>query len=341
MVGKRIAFLFPGQGAQYPGMGLDLAAGTDRAAEAAKTVFAAASEALGRDMIALIGESDGETLKRTDLSQPALCAVSLAAAAYLKERGVVPAACAGFSLGEYPALACAGVVSAADCFRLTERRGRAMQAVCERLRSAGAGPSGGAGEGGGGEPGMAAVLGLAPEKAEELIARWKREGSFEHSGEIFAANINSPKQMVVSGTAAALSEAEKRFKEAGARRVLRLKVAGPFHSPLMAEAARSFGEFLETVSFSDPAIPLFSNVTGKRIASGAEAKALALRQIVQGVRWTDEEAAVAELKPAAVLEVGPGGVLQGLWRDAGSGIPAYGAGSAGEIDGFLRDYQYI
>jgi [acyl-carrier-protein] S-malonyltransferase len=314
MVGKKVFFLFPGQGAQYPGMGLDLIAGTGTAASAAKQVFDAASETLNRDVIALIRDSDAETLKRTDISQPAMSAVSLAAAACLKERGITPAGCAGFSLGEYPALACAGVLSMTDCFRLTERRGRVMQAAVDRIAA------------GDGAPGMAAVLGLSPKTVEELIAQWK-------ISELYAANINSPKQVVVSGSAAALAEAEKRFKEAGARRVLRLQVAGPFHSPLMGEAADAFAAALEAVRFSDPAIPLFSNVTGRRIATGAEAKSLALRQITEGVRWTEEEAAVAELEPEAVLEVGPGRVLQGLWRDAGNSAPAYGAGNAAEIDG--------
>jgi [acyl-carrier-protein] S-malonyltransferase len=330
MVAKRIVFLFPGQGAQYPGMGLDLIGngGTadDGAARAAKNVFDAASEAMGKDMIALIRDSDAETLKRTDISQPAMTAASLAAAAYLKERGIAPAGCAGFSLGEYPALACAGVLSISDCFRLTEKRGRAMQATIDRI--AGNGASADSGESG--APGMAAVLGLAPDTVEKFITRWKA-GPDTALSELYAANINSSKQVVVSGSAAALAEAERRFKEAGARRVLRLQVAGPFHSPFMKEAAEAFGKFLETVHFSDPEIPLFSNVTGKRISTGAEAKSLALRQIVEGVRWTEEEAAIAELQPEAVLEVGPGKVLQGLWKDTGSAVPAYGAGSAAEI----------
>ncbi|MDR0598730.1 MAG: ACP S-malonyltransferase [Treponema sp.] len=317
LAGKKVIFLFPGQGAQYPGMGLDLAEGS----AAARDVFDRAGEALGsslgRDLISLIRDSDAETLKRTDLSQPALSAASLAAAACLGERGVVPAACAGFSLGEYPALACAGVISLENCFRLTAARGRVMRAAADRLAAAGTGA-----------PGMAAVLGLAPERVESLIAQWKAGGLKD----LYAANINSPRQVVVSGTAAALAEAEKRFKEAGARRMPRLQVTGPFHSPLMAEAADEFAAVLETVEFKDPAIPLFSNVTGKQLRSGAEAKALAPRQMVEPVRWTDEESALAELKPAALVETGPGGVLRGLWKDTGSDIPCYAAGTAAEID---------
>jgi [acyl-carrier-protein] S-malonyltransferase len=302
---EKIIFLFPGQGAQYPGMGLDLI----EQSPAAKKVFDTASEVLGKDMAALLRDSDAETLKRTDVSQPAMSAASLAAAACLKEQGFVPAACAGFSLGEYPALVCAEVISVADCFRLTEKRGKAMQKAVSGIMQ---------------DTGMMAVLGLAPAQVENFIDDWKIAG-------LYTANINSPKQVVVSGVAAALEEAEKRFKEAGARRVVRLQVAGPFHSPFMKEAAEAFAPALEKVTFNDPAIPLFSNVTGKIVASGAEAKSLALRQIVEGVRWTEEEAAMAALNPGAVLEAGPGKVLQGLWRDTGSEVPAFGAGTAEEI----------
>ncbi|MDR2471789.1 MAG: ACP S-malonyltransferase, partial [Treponema sp.] len=201
---KGIIFLFPGQGAQYPGMGLDLA----EASAAARAVFDTASAALGKDMVRLIRDSDGETLKRTDVSQSALCAASLAAAAFLKERGIVPAACAGFSLGEYAALVSAGVIGLEDCFALTEARGRAMQDAVDRIAAengADQADGGAADDANGGAPGMAAVLGLAPERVEELIAQWKSAGALEG---LYAANINSPKQTVVSGSAASLAEAE-------------------------------------------------------------------------------------------------------------------------------------
>jgi [acyl-carrier-protein] S-malonyltransferase len=191
-----------------------------------------------------------------------------------------------------------------------------MQAAIDRIQ-AGAEP-----------PGMAAVIGLAPEQVESLIAEWKNSGLVD----LYAANINSPRQVAVSGSAVALNEAEKRFKEAGARRFMRLAVAGPYHSPFMQEAADTFASALEKVKFNDPSIPIFSNVTGKQIQSGAEAKALALRQIVEAVRWTDEEAAIALLEPKALLETGPGKVLQGLWKDTGSALPCYGAGTAAEIN---------
>jgi [acyl-carrier-protein] S-malonyltransferase len=160
------------------------------------------------------------------------------------------------------------------------------------------------------------------------VAEWTAAGL----AGLHAANYNSPNQVVVAGTAAALAEAETRFKEAGAKRVIRLKVAGPFHSPLVADAAEEFAAVLQSASFADPALPLFSNVTGARISSGEEARKLALRQITEPVRWTAEETAIAALAPAAVLEVGPGKVLQGLWKDSGSAVACLPAGTLADIE---------
>jgi [acyl-carrier-protein] S-malonyltransferase len=302
--GNKIIFLFPGQGAQFPGMGLDL---IERSAEA-KKVFDTASAVLNRDMVSLVQDSDADTLKRSDISQISLSAVSLAAAACLKEQGIIPIACAGFSLGEYPALTCAGVISTEDCFRLTDARGKAMQAAVENIMQNADEP-----------PGMAAVIGLTPSQVESCIANWKTDGLQD----LYPANINSSKQVVVSGSASSLVGSEKRFKEAGAKRVIRRQVAGPFHSPMMKEAADTFALFIEKIRFNDPLIKIFSNVTGKQVHSGEEAKALALRHIVEPVRWTDEESSFAELEPDALVEAGPGNVLQGLWRDTGSAVPCY------------------
>lgn len=313
----KVVFLFPGQGAQYTGMALDFLSASGGAA--IKALFETASAVCGQDMRALL-ESDAETLKRTDVSQPAVTLANLAAATALEAAGYQPAACAGFSLGEYAALVCAGVIGVEDCFRLVKARGEAMQRAADRLSASG-----------GAAPGMAAVTGLAPERVEALIAEWRAAGL----DGLYAANINSPKQLVISGTAAALAEAEQRFKEAGARRVLRLQVAGPFHSPLIADAAEAFGPLLEAVVFGDPRIPLYSNVTGKRVHSGAEVKRLALAQITGPVRWVDEEAAIAADRESAgfsaCLEAGPGKVLRGLWRDSGSDIPCYAAGTVADI----------
>ncbi|MDR3303719.1 MAG: ACP S-malonyltransferase [Treponema sp.] len=310
-------FLFPGQGAQYQGMGLDFW----EQSEAVKTLFALASDTMKQDMKSLLADADEATLKRTDVSQPAITLVNLATAAFLAEQGVKPAGCAGFSLGEYAALAISGVITTEDCFRLVKARGESMQAAADALGH------------GDNAPGMAAVIGLAPERVEALLAEWHIEG-------LYAANINSPKQVVVSGTAAALKAAEPCFKAAGARRCLRLAVAGPFHSPLMGAAAAAFRPVLEGVVFKAPAIPLYSNVSGALVSSGAEAQALALRHITEAVRWTAEEAVIAaQGNVDAVLETGPGKVLHGLWKDAGgacAAIPCFGAGTVAEINNVLQ-----
>jgi [acyl-carrier-protein] S-malonyltransferase len=177
----------------------------------------------------------------------------------------------------------------------------------------------------GAAPGMAAVLGLDGEQVDDLLAQWKLE-------DLYAANYNSRRQVVVSGSAAALALAEKRFKEAGARRVLALKVAGPFHSPLMAGAAERFAPFLARVSFNDPRIPFYSNVTGKAAATGAGIRELALTQITAPVRWISEEESIAASGVDILLETGPGKTLQGLWKETGSPLPCLGAGSAEEIE---------
>ncbi len=317
---NNLVFLYPGQGAQYPGMALDFRG----ASESVRKLFVTAAGIYGRDMESLLKDSDADTLKRSDVSQPAITLANLAAAAYLEEKGFIPVACAGFSLGEYAALATAKVITIEDCFKLVTERGKAMQAAADRIAQKSSTPEA--------APGMAAVIGLAPEQVEALVAEWTAGGLKD----LYAANFNSPKQVVVAGTAEALAEAEPRFKTAGARRVIRLQVAGPFHSPLINEAADEFGPVLESVPFNDPSIPLFSNVTGKEVASGAEAKILALRQITEPVRWTQEEGAIAALGIKAVLETGPGRVLQGLWKDTGSSIPSFGAGTLEDIENTIK-----
>jgi [acyl-carrier-protein] S-malonyltransferase len=305
---SNVIYLFPGQGAQYPGMAMDLLS-----SKVVKPLFDTASEIFGKDVQKLL-QSDPDTLKRTDISQPLITLANLAVATYLGEKGYGPTACAGFSLGEYAALVSSGIISEVDCLHLVKARGEIMQKAADSIREkAGGDPSA--------APGMAAVIGLAPEQVEGLLVK-----------DLYAANINSPRQLVVSGTAAALDEAEARFKEAGAKRVVRLQVAGPFHSPLMADAAAAFAPVLETVKFHNPIIPVYSNVTGKRITSGEEAKKLAVQHITNPVRWVEVEAAIAKEGAEACLETGPGKVLQGLWKDSGNELPCYLAGTVEDIN---------
>ncbi|MDR0639925.1 MAG: ACP S-malonyltransferase [Spirochaetaceae bacterium] len=318
---EKCAFLFPGQGAQTPGMALDLWEKYD----VVKRLFALAGEVLKTDAVALLRDSSPDELKRTEVAQPSIALAELAAFAVFRERGVVPVAAAGHSLGEYPALAAAGVIDEESCLRLVTQRGKAMAwAVKEAVLLDNAGDVGNRESGG---IWMAAVIGLPPETIEGLAAAWTKEG---FPG-LYAANLNSARQTVVSGTRAVLQEAEARFKAAGAKRFVPLAVGGPFHSPLMRRAAERFEEALVPVSFADPVIPFFSNVTGKQETSGAELKRLAVKQITGTVRWTDIEAGIAALGVGAVLEAGPGKTLCGLWKDSGSAVPCYAAGSEADI----------
>jgi [acyl-carrier-protein] S-malonyltransferase len=309
---EKHAFLFPGQGAQFPGMAIDLWETHDTV----KKWFARAGETLGLDAVALLRDSSPDDLKKTETAQPAIVLAELAVRAVLLEKGIIPVAAAGHSLGEYAALATAGVFDEQTCLCLVAARGKAMAEAAARAASP---ESGGCG--------MAAVIGLPPETVEGLVAAWTAAGL---EG-LYAANLNSPRQTVVSGTQAALKEAEARFKEAGARRFVPLAVSGPFHSPFMRSAADSFAQTLQAVPFADPVIPFFSNVTGKRETSGAEIKKLAVKQITGAVRWTDIEAGIAALGVDAALETGPGKTLCGLWKDTARAIPCYAAGTYEDI----------
>lgn len=295
---KKYAFLFPGQGAQAPGMIKDVAENVP----AARKVIDDVSSIINVDMAKILWETDAAVLSRSDNSQIAITTASLALMAALSEKNIVPSSAMGFSLGEFPALYAAGVLSFEDVVKVVRERGKIMQKVCEEIASENAGHA----------PGMSAIIGLPPEKVKEIAGGIKNA---------YAANMNSVKQTVISGTFDALTEAEKKCTEAGARRALRLAVAGPFHCPLMQKAADNFEKFLADVTFNAPKIPLFSNVTGKEVLSGDEAKKSAVLHLTHPVLWTDEENILGGIIKAdsgsvwQVLEVGPGKVLSGLWRD--------------------------
>jgi [acyl-carrier-protein] S-malonyltransferase len=293
----KYAFLFPGQGAQAPGMVKDIA----EAYPCAKKVIDDVSSIINLDMAKLMWESDMETLSRSDNSQIAITTASIAIMAALKEKGVEASAAMGFSLGEFPALYAAGVLSFEDVIKVVRQRGLIMQKVCEEIAAKNEGHA----------PGMSAVLGLPPEKVKEVVA---------NIPDAYAANMNSKVQTVVSGTFDALEKVEAAAKEAGARRSVRLKVAGPFHSPLMQDAAVEFEKVLADVTFNDPKIHLFSNVTGKEVTKGDEAKSSAVLHLTHPVLWTDEEAVLASIIESEggfenwkIYEPGPGSVLSGLW----------------------------
>jgi [acyl-carrier-protein] S-malonyltransferase len=304
----KTCFLFPGQGAQYPGMGRDL---WEKSA-GVKELFVRASDASGMDTRKLLFESSADELKATDKTQVAITLASLCSSAYLRELGVRIEGCAGFSLGEYAALYESGILGLDDVFPVVKMRGDIMEKTARAMDSSG------------GAPGMAAVLGLAYEKAASVVEGLASAG-------VHIANHNSPVQVVVSGTAAGLAKAEESLKAAGAKRLVRLAVSGPFHSPLMRQARVEYDAALAGIRFSDPRLPVYSNVTGQRIMTGAEARALCGEQLVSTVRWVAVEEALRADGFDRFLEAGPGTVLTGLMRALSPSLRCAPAGTAETI----------
>ena len=303
----KTCFLFPGQGAQYPGMGKDLFA----ASATVRELFGQASDATGLDLEALLFRGSAEDLQATNRTQIAVTLVNLAVARALAERGVEAHGYAGFSVGEYAALAAAGVIADGDLFRIVQARGEAMEAA-SRGADTDAGPAG-----------MAAVIGLPPERVTAALAGV--DGAW-------AANFSSPAQVVLAGTAEGLAAAEQACTAAGARRFVALKVSGPFHSPLIESARVRFAEVVAGFTFHDPAQPVYANVTGGRIASGAEAKRLCVEQIVSSVQWVTEIHNLVEDGFERFLETGPGKVLTGLMRGFDTGVQCTPVGTIEQVD---------
>ena len=294
---KKYAFLFPGQGAQVPGMIKDIC----DAYPEARQVVDEVSKITGVDMPKLLWDSEAAVLSRSDNSQLAITTASLAVMKVLESKGIKPSAAMGFSLGEFPALYAAGVLSFEDLIKVVQQRGSIMQATCDKIAK----------ENEGHAPGMTAVLGLPPEKVVEIA------NGIDNA---YAANMNSAKQTVVSGTFEALEKVEAAAKEAGARRAVRLSVAGPFHCPLMQEAADNFEKALGDFTFNNPDKLLFSNVTGAKATEGAEIKKNAVLHLTNPVQWTSEETVLADIikndadNEWVVIEPGVGAVLTGLWN---------------------------
>ena len=319
-------FLFSGQGSQFKGMAEDIC----KEYPSARVVIDEMSAISGEDIASFLWNTEPAELARSDRSQLAITAMQAALIAVLQEHGITPAAAAGFSLGEFSALYAAKVLDLVTMTKLVTLRGKIMQKACEKLDAQS--------KAAGGACGMAAVLKLDPERIVEMLKPY----SDSKSGIVFAANLNSPVQTVVSGTAEGLDVAEKLCKEAGAKRFVRLAVAGPFHSPLMREAAEEFSSVLQDVPFNDPAIPIFSNVTGKRLLTGEEAKKNAVLHLTHPVRWVEEEQEIASLigtVESQLLEIGPGMTLCNLWRDSGCAGICRPTGTAEQLAAVLSSLQ--
>lgn len=276
------AYVFPGQGAQFVGMGKDL---YDQHAEA-KSLFEKANEILGFSITDVMFSGTEEDLKQTKVTQPAIFLHSVILAKCLGD-AFQPDVVAGHSLGELSALVAAGALSFEDGLKLVSKRANAMQKACELQEST-----------------MAAILGLEDAVVEEVCE------SIE--GTVIAANYNCPGQVVISGTVAAVEEACKKLEEAGARRTLVLNVGGAFHSPLMEPAKVELQEAIEQTDFSNPICPIYQNVDAKAYTDADTIKENLIAQLTSPVRWTQTMQNMLGDGVQSFVEVGPGKVLQGL-----------------------------
>lgn len=288
-------YVFPGQGAQYTGMGKDL---YDNNSEV-RVMMERANEILGFRLTDIMFEGTAEELKQTKVTQPAVFLHSVAMA---KALGVNPSAVAGHSLGEFSALVVSGALSFEDGLRLVSKRAMAMQACCEAV-----------------EGGMAAVLSLTDDEVEAICA--------ETEGVVVAANYNCPGQLVISGEKAAVEAACVKAREAGARRALPLPVGGAFHSPLMEPAREELEKAIAEAPFQTPACPIYQNVDAKPHTDPAEIKQNLIAQLTAPVRWTQIVRQMIEDGVEQITELGPGTVLQGLVKKVSADLAVESKGA--------------
>ena len=279
------AYVFPGQGSQFSGMGKNLY----ETNAAAKELFERANEILGFRISDIMFEGTDEQLKQTNVTQPAVFIHSVVA--YLTMPAVTPDMVAGHSLGEFSALVANKTLSFEDALRLVSIRAKAMQAACEIQPST-----------------MAAVLALADEKVEEVCAQVQTE-----TGEVVvAANYNCPGQLVISGSVKGIEVACEKMKEAGAKRALVLPVGGAFHSPLMEPAKIELAEAIQATHFNTPICPVYQNVAAAAVTDPAQIQQNLIAQLTGAVKWTQSVQAMVADGATQFTEVGPGKVLQGL-----------------------------
>ena len=301
----KIAFVFAGQGAQYPGMGKELYGGS----KAAAAVFDAL-EALRPGTKEMCFSGTEDDLRKTANTQPCMYAVETAAAAALSEKGIRADMTAGFSLGEVAALAYAGAYSAEDGFRIVLERGSLMQKAAEEKETV-----------------MDAVLKLSDEKVEEIASMFS---------EVYPVNYNSPGQVVVSAAAGSIEAFEEKVKEEGGR-AMRLNVAGGFHSPFMNGAAEAFGKALEAFTFSPVSIPVYANLTGS--IYGDDIRSFMTMQIKSPVRWVAAVRNMIEAGADTFIEIGPGSTLSGLIKRIDKVVRTYSVADMAAVEKIVSEVQ--
>jgi [acyl-carrier-protein] S-malonyltransferase len=283
----KVVFVFPGQGSQYPGMGRELA----EKYSAARAIFDEADKALGFSLSKICFEGTEEELKQTEITQPAILTVSVAACWVLAEQRISADYVAGHSLGEYSALVAAGSLQFTDAVRLVRKRGQYMQDAVPA-----------------GQGAMAAILGLSISSVQDACKR-------AAEGEVCApANLNSPDQVVISGNAGAVKRAVELASQMGAKRAVMLPVSAPFHSSLMMPAQEKLAKDLQATKISDPHVPVVTNVDADTIRKGEEARSALIRQVSMPVRWEESMRLLIDEGVNTFVEVGPGRVLTGLMR---------------------------
>lgn len=288
----KVVFMFPGQGAQYVGMGKDFY----DSFSCSKEVFEKANEVLDIDVKALCFE-ENEDINITEFTQAAMVTASVAILKKLEEMGVKPDITAGLSLGEYCALVASGVMSFEDAVKVVRQRGILMQDTVPA-----------------GEGAMSAVLGMKKEDIEAVLP--------EIDGVVTIANYNCPGQIVISGEAAAVAKAGEALKEAGAKRVLPLKVSGPFHSPMLKPAGEKLLKVLEDIEINDPEVPYISNTTAEVVTSKDSVKELLGRQVYSSVRWEQSIEKMIADGADTFIEIGPGRTLCGFMRKINRNVKA-------------------
>jgi len=300
--------MFPGQGAQKVGMCRDVF----EAYGAARGVFAAACEAIDVDVCKVCFEGPAQYLARTDMCQPAMLTAGIAVLRAIEQelgRPVQASAAAGLSLGEYGALVAAGALDFGDAVRLIYARGRYMQETCDA--SAGA---------------MYSVIALADAQVEEACRKVRDEG-----GRVWPANYNSPGQVAISGEEDSALRAAQACSEMGARKTVRLKVAGAFHTPLMQPAADRLAEELARTQFRAPAFPVVANATGLPVGEPAQMRDSLARQVTSPVRWVQSMLWCRDYGGRRFVEVGPGRVLQGLLKRIDAELGRVSVGTAQDV----------